>query len=323
MEQVTVKMTPSKSTNPVINRTTTDATLNLSDVVHDTYTLDITSDVYKPYKTTVVVNGETSLNIHLEALVTQQVEWRPKQRVTTIPITTTYTDDPTLNKGVEIEDSAGTQGKTTITWEAEYINGVATGKKRNEKTVTVDMVPRKVRRGTKPVQVELNNVLTQANTEVTYSTNTYVDGTRTEGDAVPTGGSAFELRQWENPSGGLTISDGDLEANKPYTLAFTMERTGGSPIQTAHFVIGMTFFGGKHYFNGVEKSIPPDAGQYVFTSHMTQSGKVTYYFQFTTESDSPTGDYFQLNFDNDANDTRVTISDLALYEGHVDPFEQG
>lgn len=315
-------MTPSKSTNPTINKTTNDPTLNLSDVTHDTYTLDITSDVYKPYKTTVVVNGETTLNIHLEALVTQQVEWRPKQTVTTIPVTTKYTNDTSLNIGVEIVDSEGTQGKITITWEAEYIDGVATGKKRNENTTTVPMVQRQVRRGTKPVQSELVDILTQENTSVTYSTNTYVNGEGTVGDAVPTGGSPFELRQWENPSGGLTISDGDLDPNSQYTLAFEMENTG-SNFTKAHFVIGMTFFGGKHYFNGIEKSIPPSAGQYNFTSHMTQSGKVTYYYQFTTEPDSPTSDYFQVNFDNDANNTRVTISDLALYEGHVNPFTQG
>lgn len=315
-------MTPNKSTNPTINKTTTNATLNLSDVAHDTYTLQITSDVYKPYTTTVVVNGETTLNIHLEALVTQQVEWRPKQTVTTIPVTTKYTNDPSLNIGAEIVDSEGTQGKITITWEAEYIDGVATGKKRNENTTTVPMVQRQVRRGTKPVQSELVDILTQENTSVTYSTNTYVNGERTVEDAVPTGGSPFELRQWENPSGGLTISDGDLDPNSQYTLAFEMENTG-SNFTKAYFVIGMTFFGGKHYFNGIEKSIPPNAGQYNFTSHMTQSGKVTYYYQFTTEPDSPTSDYFQVNFDNDANNTRVTISDLALYEGHVNPFTQG
>ena len=318
MEQVTIKMTPSKSTNPVINRTTTNAKLSLSDVAHDTYVLDITSNVYKPYKTTVVVNSETTLNIHLEALVTQQIEWRPKSKVTTIPITTNYTDDSTLNKGVEIEDSAGTQGKTTETWEEEYIDGVATGNTRNHNTVTVNMIPRKVRRGTKPVQGELVDILTQKNTKVTGSTNTYVNNEHTVGDAVPTSG-AFELRQWENPSGGLNIFDGDLKANSQYTLAVEMENVGPN-FTKAHFVIGMTFFGGKHYFNGVEKSISPNAGGYDFTSHMKQSGKVTYYYQFTTEPDSPTGDYFQLNFDNDANNTRVKISDFAIYEGHVNPF---
>lgn len=307
----------------MINKTTTNPTLNLSDVAHDTYTLDITSEVYKPYQTTVVVNGETTLNIHLEALVMQQIEWRPKSRVTTIPVTTIYTDDPTLNIGVEIEDSTGTQGKTTVTWEEEYVNGVTTGNKRNENMVTVNMVPRQVRRGTREAPIELIDVLTQANTAVTYSTNTYVNNNRTVGDAVPTGGSPFELRQWENPSGGLTISDGDLEANKPYTLAFTMERTGGSPIQTAHFVIGMTYFGGKHYFNGNEKTITPSQGQYPFFVNISNTGKYKYFYQFWTEPDSPTNDYFQVNFDNDANDTNVTISDLALYEGHVDPFEQG
>lgn len=319
MEQVNVKLTPSNSSNPTITRTTSNPQLVLPDVAHDTYTLSITSDVYKPYSTSVVLNGEAELNIHLEALVTQSVEWLPRSKVTTIPITTNYTDDPTLNVGIEVVDSEGVMGKITETWEEEYIDGIATGRKRNENTTTVEMEQRQVRRGTKVPDVQLVNILTDDNVSATYSTNIYVDGARTEGDAVPIGG-AFELRQWDNPSGALTVSDGDLGPTALYTLAMEMENIGPA-VETAKFVIGMSFFGGKHFFNGTEVSIPPSAGEYDFKAHFPNSGKVRYVFQFTTEPGTPMGDYFQVHFDNTANNTTVKLSNLGLYEGHVDPFE--
>ncbi|XJS09841.1 G5 domain-containing protein [Aerococcaceae bacterium WGS1372] len=319
MEQITVKLTPLNSSNPTITRSTTDSKLVLPKLKHDTYTLSITSAVYSPYTTQVVIDGDTTLNIHLDVPIVQTVEWRPMSTVTTIPITTRYVDDPNLNQGAEVVESQGAVGKTTKTWEAEYINGVATGKKRNEKTSTVPMVQRVVKRGTKVPQGPLVDVLTQKNTGVTYSTNTYVNNQRTTKDEIPTGGSPFELRQWESPSGGLNILDGDLEPNSQYTLAFEMENVGPN-FTKAHFVIGMAFFGGKHYFNGAQRTVTPNAGEYNFTSNMSQSGKVTYYYQFTTEPNSPTGDYFQVNFDNDSNDTRIRYSKLALYKGHVNPY---
>lgn len=313
-------MTPNKSTNPTINKTTTNATLNLSNVAHDTYTLQITSDVYKPYTTTVVVNGETTVNIHLEALLELQAEWRPKSKVTTIPFTTEYIDDPALNIGVEIEESAGVLGKTTETWEAEYINGIASGRTRNHNTVTVDSVPKQIRRGTNDPNVVLENIITQENLLSTYATNIYKNNVRIPSDVVPIDGSLFEMRQWDNPTNAIEIGDGDLEPNSQYTIAFELEQVTGTVIEKAHFAIGMSFFGGAHYFNGTEVTIEPSAGEYVFTTHMPSSGKVTYLFQFTTEPDTPTGDTFRINFDNATNSTRVNVSSLGLYEGHVNPF---
>lgn len=320
LEPITVKLTPLNSSNPTITKTTSTSPLILPALKHDTYTVAITSEAYSPYTTQVVIDGDTTLNIHLQVPIVQTVEWRPMSTVTTIPVTTQYIDDPTLNQGVEVVDSQGTQGKTTKTWEAEFIDGVATGNKRNEQVSTVPMVQRVIRRGTKVAQGPLVDVLTQENTGVTYSTNTYVNNERTTGDIIPMGGSSFELRQWENPSGGLNVLDGDLEPNSQYTLAFEMENVGPN-FTKAHFVIGMAFFGGKHYFNGAQRTITPSAGEYNFTSNMLQSGKVTYHYQFTTEPDSPTGDYFQVNFDNDSNNTRIKYSKLALYKGHVNPYE--
>lgn len=320
MKQVTVRLIPSKSGNPIITRTTSDPQLILEDTAHDTYTLEITSAVYKPYSTTVVVDGETTVNIHLEALVTQSIEWRPKSTVTTIPVTTTYIEDSTLNQGVEIEVNAGVPGKTTETWEAEYVDGVATGNTRNRNVSTVNMIPRQVRRGTKVPEVELEDILTANNLEAGGATNIYVNGERTQGDVIPTGGQAFELVQFDPPAGAFLVRDGNLQANKQYTLAFSMENTGESSIQQAHFVIGMSYYGGTHYFNGVEKSVDPNAGQYPFLTHISNTGKYQYHYQFWTEPGTPEGDYFQVNFDNVARNTRVTISDLAIYEGHVDPY---
>lgn len=319
MEQITVKLTPTNPSNPTITRNVTSSQLILSDLEHDTYQLQITSTAYKPYSTQIIFNGDATLNLHLEALVTQVIEWRPKSKVTTIPITTVYTDDPTLNVGEEVVVSEGSLGKITETWEAEYINGVPSGNVRGNNSTTVDMVPRQVKRGTK---VAIEEILTQPNIKVTYSTNTFVDNVRTPQDAVPLGGGVFEIRQWDNPTGALNIYDGNLLPNTQYTIALQMENVG-TAISKAHFVIGLAMFGGKHFFNGVEKSVPPDAGQYDFTAHFPNSGKVTYLYQFTSGETVPTGDYFQLNFDNATNNTKIRFSNVGLYEGHVDPLGGG
>lgn len=316
MEQVNVKLTPSDSSNPIVTRVTSNPQLILADIEHDSYALEITSDFYKSYTTNVVIDGDTVLNIHLEALVTQQIEWRPKSKVTTIPITTTYIDDSTLDVGIEIVESDGVLGKITETWEAEYVNNVATGATRNSNTTTVNMVQREVRRGTK---VEIVEILTQGSVAVTHSTNTYVNNVRTANDSVPIDGTIFEIRQWENPSGALNIMDSDLVASSPYTLAMEFENVG-TAITTAKFVIGLSFFGGKHFFNGTEVSIPPAMGEYDFKSHMPASGKVQYHFQFTTEEETPVEDYFQVAFHNASKNTIVRFSKLAIYQGHINPF---
>ena len=111
----------------------------------------------------------------------------------------------------------------------------------------------------------------------------------------------------------------DLLPTTTYTLAMEMENIG-TTIETAKFVIGLSFFGGKHFFNGIEVSIPPSAGEYNFKPHLPSSGKITYHFQFTTEPGTPDEGYFQANFDNASNNTIVRVSNLALYKGFVNPF---
>lgn len=322
MEQINIKLTPTNPNNPTITRVTTNPQLVIKDLEHDTYQLDVTSAVYKPYSKQIFFSGDSTFDIHLESLVDEVTEWRAKSNVTTIPITTVYTDDSTLDIGVEQVTIEGTIGKIIETWEAEYINNVPTGQIRNQNTTTVPMVQRKVRRGTKVPSVVLTDVLTQSNATVTYATNTYVDDVRTPSDAVPMGGATFEIRQWDNPTGALNVSDGDLMPNAPYTLAVELENVG-TAIEVAKFVIGISYFGGKHIFNGLEVSIPPSMGEYNFKPHMPNSGKVEYLYQFTTEPGTPDGDFFQFNFDNAANNTKVRMSKLGLYEGHVDPFGGG
>lgn len=316
MEQIVIKLTPSNTNNPIITRTTSEPQVILNDVAHDTYTMAITSEVYKPYNTQIVLSGDTELNIHLEALVTQFVEWRTQSKVTTIPISTVYTDDATLNVGIEITDSEGTVGKTTETWESQYIDNVATGQKRNQSSTTIPMIPKQVRRGTKPIEVDLVNILTQANAKATYATNIFVNNVRTTQDAIPVDGSAFEMRQWDNPTGGISIYNGNLQPSSTYTIVMEMENVGAI-IDKAHFVIGLQFFEGQHFFNDTLVTITPNAGQYNFKPHMPSSGKVTYRYQFNTLPGAPAEDYFQVNFDNAANNTKVKISKLSLYKGTI------
>lgn len=237
-------------------------------------------------------------------------------RTETIPFTTSRIADSSMNIGTETVTTVGSNGVRTIVETVTYTDGVETNRVTKSNNITTPMVPRVVRYGTKETEpTTLTSVLKQANIKPGGSTNTYVNGERTANDAIPIDKS-FELRQWAAPSGAFNIFDGDLKPNTDYTIAFTMENVG-TKIDRAWFVIGTAFFGGKHFFNGTERTITPSAGEYDFTSHLPATGAVNYVYHFTTSEHAPAGDYFQSGFDNSADNTKLKISNLGVYQGKV------
>lgn len=315
MEQLSVTLKPNNTGNPTIVRNTSDPQLVIDGLAHDTYTVTVISDAYETYTGTLLVNADVSLNIALENLRVDIITWITQSLVTNIPITTVYTNDPSLPIGQESVTNEGIVGKTTKTWEAEYINGSASGVTRDMNTViTVPMVPRQVKRGTG----EPTSILTQENITATYATNIYQNNVRIPGDVVPLN-TPFEIRQLDEPSGSISIYDGMLEPNKPYTLALTMENKG-TAIDMARFIIGLSFFGGEHFVNGVKVSIPPNAGEYNLKPYFPNTGIVKYHYQFYTEMDTPNGDYMQPGFSNATKNTIMLVSKVGVYNGHINPF---
>ncbi|MBG9981756.1 G5 domain-containing protein [Aerococcaceae bacterium DSM 111020] len=222
-----------------------------------------------------------------------------------------------LDVGVRRIKTKGVDGERTIVAEYEYLDGARTGNKRViSDTVTLQPINEQWEVGTKvATQVSPDNVLTQSNVSAGGSTNTYVDGSRTSGDAIPPG-KTFELRQWAEPAGAMNIRAGDLELGNKYTLAFDMKNKG-SKVDIAKFIIGTSFFGGNHYFDGNEVTIEPSEGQYDFTSQFKNNGDtLSYKYQFTVDN-YEASDYFQVAFTNEETNTIVEIFNLKLIEGWV------
>lgn len=322
MEQVTIRLIPRNLDNPTIEQSTTNPSHVISDIARDTYDYSIESADYEEVTGIIIVGVDRWIEeVDLVEIPPVQVEtWVSKTRTRSVDYQTIIEYDDTLypNQGYTVD---GVRGEETQTYELKYINGQPTSHERNVSAWLRTKAPvnGKLVIGTKEDEVELVNVLTQDNAETMYGTNTYIDDVRTPGDAVPINGEIFELRQWDPPSVRLNIYDGNLEASAQYTLAMELENIGNA-IATAKFLIGMSFFGGKHYFNGSEVTIDPVAGEYNFKPHMPNNGKVTYLFQFTTEPNTPNGDYFQISVDNANDDIMLRVSNLGLYAGHINPF---
>lgn len=115
-----------------------------------------------------VYSGRSSraITLHYEE---RQVEWRRESETRyTEPTQTTRYDDSIYPS--ESYTEQGVRGRRIVSWEAEYVNGSATGNRRNEQTQTlVDMRPTVRVVGTKRDRIEWR---TQSHTESITATQT-------------------------------------------------------------------------------------------------------------------------------------------------------
>jgi hypothetical protein len=70
---------------------------------------------------------------------------------TSIPFTTQYKDDSSMNKGTNVTDQAGKNGTLKTTYLVHREDGVETSRKVTRKETALDPVTEIIRRGTKPV----------------------------------------------------------------------------------------------------------------------------------------------------------------------------
>lgn len=247
----------------------------------------------------------------------QQVTYQEVTRTETVPFATERVANSAMNAGTETTVTQGQNGTRTIIERITLINGIETGRTIISNTITKAAVNKVVHYGTKGATepTTLSNLLRSSDLIAGGSSNTYVNNQRTTNDVVPATGT-FEIRQWAAPAGAFNIYAEKIEPFKNYTIAMTIENTGAS-ITNAWLVIGLAFFGGTHYFNGVQKNISPEAGSYNILEHLTTSGPVKYVYQFTGLEDASPSDFFQLAVTNATNNARFKVSNLGLYEGHT------
>ena len=120
---------------------------------------EVLTNVYSGYS-----NGAVTIEYE-----ERQVEWRRESETHyTEPTQTTRYDDSIYPS--ESYTEQGVRGRRIVSWEAEYVNGSATGNRRNEQTQTlVDMRPTVRVVGTKRDRIEWR---TQSHTESITATQT-------------------------------------------------------------------------------------------------------------------------------------------------------
>lgn len=327
MEKVTIKMTPRTSGNQTIIQETTNVSHTISGVIYDTYDYEITSDAFNAVSGTVVVDARNeTVNIDL---VKKSVEaWISKSRTRPIAFQTQTKKDNTLLPS-ESYTTAGVNGVETQTYEEKHVNGVATGQERNVSpwVITTPSKPEVIVTGTKVETVPITgNILTPSNVLVAGNTDLQINGVRADSQII-TELSRIELRQWAEGFGGVNIRGADLSGtNKDYTLAFKyqVKTTNVSSIKSTG---NQAFWNHKAYIDGnlVSERNDAEITSAIYPLGLNTIHEFVYQFNTGTVTDASIH-LLQWQFNNDvtgissSNDAKVWLMDVAIYEGHVQPF---
>lgn len=329
MEEVTVKLKPRNTKNPILTERTTNVSHIFRGVVHDTYDYTITSTAYDTVTGVLVVDSEKTVNITLSELEKEPViTWVPKSRTRPVAFKTTTKYDSNLlpSEGFTTD---GTNGVETQTYELKHINGQPTSEERNVSawTVTKQPVDRVITVGTKeettPEVPVGSNILTPSNVRVSGSTDLQIDGVRADPQTIADL-SKVELRQWAAPYGGVNIYAADLSKNTDYTLAFRYEAKTLN-VQKIQSTGNLAFWNHKAYIDGSLVSDRSDAE--VTEDKYIVQGQHTFVYQFRVGDVANLNlNMFQFIFNDDvpgitsSDSATLWLTDMGIYEGHVDPF---
>lgn len=326
MEEVTIKLVPRNTNNPTLTEKTTNVSHTFRDVVHDTYDYTITSTAYDTATGILVVDSDETVNVTLNELEKEPViTWVSKSRTRPVAFTTTTKYDSNLLPS-EGFTTGGTNGVETQTYELKHLDGQPTSEERNVSAwvVTKQPVNRVITIGTKVEEVPVgSNVLTPSNVRLSGSTDLQIDGVKADSQTIADL-SKVELRQWASPYGGVNVMATDLGKNKDYTLAFRYEAKT-SNVQTIRSTGNLAFWNHKAYLDGNLISEGSDAE--VTADKYIAQGQHTFVYQFKVgDIDNLHQHMFQFIFNEDvagitsSNSAILWLSDVGIYEGHVDPF---
>lgn len=254
-----------------------------------------------------------ALNALIEELIAKQPEWRSMSRTETIPFgRQTVYNDQWLPDESRVT-TAGVDGARVVTWEEEFVAGKSTGKKRSEIISIIKQPVTQVwTEGTKAVEVV--NRLTPDMFSVRYGMDLQKNGLKVDPPII-TDISQLEAYIWD-VNGGFRINSQALLLNQKFTLAFRYRKQSGV----------LLTMGGEADFKWSNHNLFMDGNlktQKWFDRINVgdDRNEHTVYMHITVPSD--TGHLNMLNvmpnWHNFA-ETRVTFADVALYNGHFNPF---
>ena len=253
------------------------------------------------------------LNDLIDALIFKQPEWRSMSRTETIAFgRQTVYNDQWLPEESKVT-TPGVNGTRVITWEEEFAAGVSTGKKRNETSaITKQPVTQIWTEGTKSVAIV--NRLTPSMFSLRYGMDLQKNGVKVDPPVV-TDISQLESYIWD-VNGGFRINSQALLLNQKFTFALRYRKQSGT----------LLTMGGEAEFKWRDHDLFMDGNlktQKWFDriNVVDDRNEHTVYMHVTVPSDEGHLNMLNImpNWQNFA-ETRVTFADIALYNGHFNPF---
>ena len=234
-------------------------------------------------------------------------------QATRIPYQTEYITDATLPLTMEEVRQEGIDHRYVGQFEQPMYGKVAVGEKveTDNSSVTEQGRTEIIAIGTKPWV----NVLQPSHVTKNFATTILIGDVPKDPQTITNLDIPLELKQ--NIFGaGFEIKNAPLTLGKKYTITFEYQPTQGG-INDIHSY-GLGYTGSNIY---VDNELISDYGYHPASKWAVGGGKHTYYMHFTKDD---TGNNFswQFNYESYTQPTKVWITNLRIYEGHIHPFKE-
>lgn len=258
-------------------------------------------------------NRLNELNGLIDHLIFLQPVWRSMSRTETVPFGRQVVyNDQWLPEESKVT-TQGENGTRVVSWEEELAAGVSTGNKRNEVSAITKQPKTEIwTEGTKSVAIV--NRLTPSMISLRYGMDLQKNGVKVDPPVV-TDISQLEAYIWD-VNGGFRVNSQALLLNQKFTFALRYRKQSGT----------LLTMGGEADFKWRNHNLFMDGNlktQKWFDRINVgdDRNEHTVYMHITVPSDEGHLNMLNVmpNWQNFA-EVRVTFADIALYNGHFNPF---
>lgn len=230
-----------------------------------------------------------------------------------IPYQTEYINDETLPLTMEEVRQEGIDHRYVGQFEQAMYGNLAVGEKVevDDYLITQQGVPEIVAVGTKAWV----NILMPIHVVKNYASTILVGDVPKETQTVSSLDIPLELQQ-KAMGAGFEIKDAPLTLGKKYTIAFEYQPTQGGINDIRSY--GSGYQGSNIY---IDNELLAEHGYLPNSKWAVGGGKHTYYKHFTKD-DTGNKLSWQFNYESYTQPTKVWITNLRIYEGHIQPFKE-
>lgn len=230
-----------------------------------------------------------------------------------IPYSTEYIYDEMLPLTMEEVRQVGIDHRYVGRFEQPMYGKVAVGEKveTEESTVTQQGVPEIVAIGTKPWV----NILLPTHVRKNFATTILVGDVPKDPQTVDSLDIPLELQQ-TSIGAGFEIKDTPLILGEKYTITFEYQATQGGINDIESYGLG---YRGTNIY--IDNELIAEYGYLPNSGWAVGGDKHTYYMHFTKDDMGNTFSW-QFNYESYTQPTKVWITNLHIYEGHVHPFKE-